>query len=91
MSILSFLKGLFSSKPAAEAVAVEVKKVEEPVKVISKKLAEVAEKKVSVKEIKAKKTPAETVEPTVAVEGEKKPKPRRRRKPKPKNDEGSQE
>ena len=90
MSIISFLKGLFSSKQVAEA-AVEVKKVEEPVKVISKKLAEVAEKKVSVKEIKAKKTPEETVEPTVAVEGEKKPKPRRRRKPKPKNDEGSQE
>ena len=89
MSIISFLKGLFSSKQVAEA-AVEVKKVEEPVKVISKKLAEVAEKKVSVKEIKAKKTPEETVEPTVAVEGEKKPKPRRR-KPKPKNDEGSQE
>ena len=78
------------TKVEVPTVEPKAKVEKKEVNVISEKLAEVADKKVTVKDIKGKKKSEFPIEAPVAeVTPEKKSKPRRRRKPKPKNDEGN--
>ena len=78
------------AEPVVEVVEVKkqtiAKTEKKEVKVISEKLAKVADKKVTAKEIKNKSEFPITSEVTEVLPEKKKP--RRRRKPKPKTDEG---
>lgn len=96
--MFKFLKNLFGKKDEVvqdtsqklepqvqEPVEQEPVQVQEPVKVIEERLAEVAEKKVVTAKAKVKKTAVEVNVASDEVSQVVK-KPRRRRKPKPKTD-----
>jgi hypothetical protein len=86
MGLKSFFKSLFAPKLEETKIETPTEITEEPVKVIGKRLAEVAEKKV-VKIKPNKKVVKPVVAETEVVEEKKKPRRKRKPKAKPKTEE----